>query len=207
MGLSRIKFPPAPNSTDTSTYGKQADPFEERTNELDLRVSTYKTPQQKKISQKAENAYDSIKHSSLVNKLSSKSDELENKLDDHNKNALVRLGDKYIDLVNKVSGDGPISERELRERANRLQARADREASSWFNWFGAKKDEAGDRLVEAKKNELSKEASSWSSWGQRKKDEAANKLDKEASSWSSWGSKKKNEAEREVDRTKRDWAD
>ena len=150
--FSRRKVPPAPNSTYTSTYGKQADPFEERTNELDLRVSTYKTPQQKKISQKAENAYDSIKHSSLVNKLSSKSDELENKLDDHNKNALVRLGDKYIDLVNKVSGDGPISERELRERANRLQARADREASSWFNWFGAKKDEAGDRLDDARKH-------------------------------------------------------
>ncbi|RLV87131.1 37 kDa cell surface protein [Meyerozyma sp. JA9] len=230
----RKNIPPAPNSTYTSTYGKQADPFEERTNELDQRVSARKTAQQQKISQKTENAYDSIRHSSLVNKLSSKSDELENKLDDHNKNALVRLGDKYIDLVNKVSGEGPISERELRQRASRLQERADREASSWFNWFGAKKDEAGDRLddarkqaerkkqswfswgekkadeaadkAEAKKNELSKEASSWSAWGSRKKDEAANKLDKEASSWSSWGEKKKDEAADKLDKEASSWS-
>lgn len=231
--FSRKKVP-TPNSTYTSTYGKQADPFEERANELGQRVSSYKTAQQKKLSENTENAFDSIKHSSLVNKLSSRADELENKWDDNDKNVLVRLGDKYIDLVNKVSGEGPISEHELRNRAERLKTRADKEANSWFNWFGAKKDEAADQLddakkraeqekrswfswgqkksdeaadkLEAKKKELNKEASSWTSWGQKKKDEAADKLDKEASSWSSWGEKKKDEAANKLDKEASSWS-
>lgn len=231
--FTRKKVEP-PHSTYTTAFSKQADPFEERKNELDLRVSNYKTAQQQKLSNKTEGAIDSIKNSALVSKLTSRSEELENKLDDRNKNAFVRLGDKYIDMVNKVSGEADLTENELRQRASDLHARAEKEANSWFNWFGVKKDEAGNKLdnarqqaekekqswfswgnkkadeatdkLEAKKNDLSKEASSWSNWGAKKKDEAADKLDKEASSWSNWGSKKKDEIADEADKQASSWS-